>query len=64
MYEYTLIDTIQVTRIIKRKDEMYYKSAERIAEDAMDYRQDIGADKVEIKDRLVFVREEENESAE
>lgn len=57
MYEYTIIDTIQVTRIIKRKDELYYKSAERLAEDTGDYRQDVGADDVKIKDRKVFMRE-------
>lgn len=64
MLEYTIIDTVEVTRIVKRYDELYYKSAERLAFDTRGYKNVLGADKVEIKDRRVFVKEEEDESAE
>lgn len=64
MLEYTIIDTIEVTRIVKRYDELYYKSAERLAMDTMGYKNDLNADKVEIKNRKVFAREVEDESAE
>lgn len=60
MLEYTIIDTVEVTRIVKRYDEFYYKSTERLAMDTMGYKNDLNADRVEIKDRKIFVREEDN----
>ena len=57
MLEYTIIDTIEVTRIINEHSEVYYKSAEQLAMDAMAIKADLDADKAEIKDRKVFVRE-------
>ena len=62
MLEYTIIDTVEITRIVKRYDELYYKSAERLAMDTMGYKNDLNADKVEIKDRKVFVREAEDDT--
>lgn len=62
MLEYTIIDNVEVTKIVKRYDEFYYKSAERFAMDTMGYKNDLNADKVEIKDRKVFVREAEDDT--
>lgn len=55
MYEYTIIDTVEITTIIKREDEHDYKSKEQIEMDRMSLESELNPDDVKIKERKVFM---------